>query len=322
MSLGGGGSTNVTSSGLRYPQWLDAAIKQVMSDALSLSFNAFSDYVNLTEQGTSTSGLALASPGVAVYSQQWNSFAQQDSNELAGLAAAVARATSGDLSVSKAKGLIANFLSNSYLNNNLTIKSNEYLSKVSELNDQFDEELEKLANFMASSDSFGGTVHSRKQSEFANKTMKALVDLSAVIYSDYKSSKAVMLNGIHPAIEYGQEAIVDADALKEVGKKKREIVQEGYEADYKAYEDSSTIPIKRLEIHGNFLRMMAASGSTNVEPVFQPSPWSQVAGLGMLALTAAGSYYSPSKKHLPDSTISPPPQPSVPAQAAGNKPGQ
>lgn len=297
LGLGGGGMVASTKSGTTYPKWAEPGVREFFQDSIYLALTMFLDYEKdygtwLGAYPTQRAGTISNYQSNFQYGSSSNAsslagytIAGQDSNETAGLVNLETRAKNGSPQVSKAKTLIQDIIEGKKIDGT-SITTPAYNAIRDSLLQEFDEvSMPNLAQDMVMAGAFGSSVHGfmlyRHGENELNKLLKAGQE---VYHGDYKTARRIQHSMLAPAITAGNERNRDAEMLRKTGMMRREFNQSLYEDGYKHYEDMQMIPVKKLEIFGNAIRMMRGTSSTHVEPYYRPSGFSELAGLSLAGL--------------------------------------
>ena len=111
---------------------------------------------------------------------------------------------------------------------------------------------------------------------------------SFVKAQNYKSERRRQEHALSYGVEYGKQAVIDAETLRMSGLYQREYEQGKLIDAYKKEYDKLVTKVRRLEILGNAVRSLVGSQEAETRPYYRPSPVVGIMG-GAMAGAAMGA---------------------------------
>ena len=263
MGNGGSGSHSQTVTTNLLPDYAQPHVIKYLDAMTVLSNNAYATYSSST-------------------------YAVQNQDELDGIAALANRGRNGNALVVAGAASINDVLSDLRFNTNTKIDE-AYIKQAEVLVREFEEEtLPRLDEEFNMANNFGSMSHAWAQAKASERVMNKLQAIGMDLYfKDYIQERTFQIGNLDDAITYGEQAVVDADTLRQAGELEREWEIGRLEDNYKKWHDEIVKITKRLELLGNGLRTVVGAQHEETAPFYRPSPFASIAGL---ALAGAGAY--------------------------------
>ena len=271
MGGGGGGDVNTVTYTNLIPTYIsgmqDMAVAY-LTQSLALSTNNFKPYTGST-------------------------YATQNADELAGIAALVARGYSGDQLEADGETYLISLLGGNYLESNPYLDT-AFQKKMDEITQSMTEVvLPSISDAYAFA--FGGSEHNIEETKAAQKSMEAINDLNEkTYYESYRTERRIQNAGISHAVPYGSRATRDAEMLRTAGKFSREYLQGKYNDQWKVWNENQIIATRNVDVLGNAIRTTLGTTRTASTTFYKPSAFNDIAGLAMSGL-AISKIYADSK---------------------------
>mgnify|MGYP001582821822 CR=1 FL=1 len=109
---------------------------------------------------------------------------------------------------------------------------------------------------------------------------------------NYKAERRRQEHALSYSVEYGKQAVVNAEILRMAGFYQREYEQGELADAYKKEYDRLVSKVRRLEILGNAVRSLVGSQEAETRPYYRPSPIVGIMG-GAMAGAAMGTMIAP-----------------------------
>ena len=261
---GGGGSSDATV----YTNLIPTYIPGMTGMATTYLSNAVTLFVNNNFQ-------AYSDP----------TYATQNANELAGIAALAARGA-GDTLEYDGETYLISVLTDGFIGINprldaaLQAKLDEIIES---LNDQALPSILDAHVF-----AFGSSEHNIEEAKAAKKIMDAINTLGEKIYyDDFRMERRIQDAALSHAVPYGQREIRDAETTRGAGVYAREYLQGEYTDNWKKWNEDMVIPVRNLDVLGNAIRSILGTVRNATTSYYKPPAMNEIAGL---ALTGLGIY--------------------------------
>ncbi len=260
---GGGGGDGTTNTNLlpSYISGLSGNAQAYLNDAQFLSHGNFHPY-----------------PGTT--------YAAQNANEIAGIAALATRGAYGSKIESDAETYLHLLLSGQYLSVNPNLDA-VYQSNIDDIVQELNEVI--LPNIVDEHIfCFGGSEHNIKEAIAAERAMDTINKLTeSTYYDDYRAERRIQDAGISHAIPYGERRIRDAETLRQAGIYAREYSQGNLQDLWDKWNDRLTMNVRNLDILGNAIRTILGTTRSSTTKYYTPPLFNQIAGV---ALAGMGMY--------------------------------
>lgn len=117
--------------------------------------------------------------------------------------------------------------------------------------------------------------------------------MESLLYKyNYDNERKRQHDSFSLGIEYGKQAVVDAEILRFAGLKQREHDQGILTDAYSLWVEKQVNRVKWLDVYGNAIRSLVGAESAETAPYSKPSPWIGAAG-GAMSGAAMGSMFGP-----------------------------
>jgi hypothetical protein len=216
-------------------------------------------------------------------------YADQNDNELDGIANLATRGRDGDVLITKGETYIKDVLDGDYLDGTTA---------------DFDTTLDKIINKPKRTlrtdimSRLGGTLFYTGDNSGINLSKNLVSDskyytrTSRILYAqNYKDESTRQEQTLNYGIEYGKQDVVDAEILRTAGLYQREYNQGALEDAYKVYYEEQTAWIRKLDVLGNAIRTIMGTQTAIDKPYYRPSPVMGVMG-GAMAGAAVGAMFA------------------------------
>ena len=224
------------------------------------------------------------------YDELWNytdgdTYASQDSYETSGINKLADRGRNGD-------GLIKNnaipYIEGVLDGNYLTGTRSDFVTMLGKVTDKPKTTFEGVLDEIGTSLYVVGDLSSGNLAKESVEDSKYYDRVTASIkYQNYVSERKRQEHAIGFGIEYGKQAVVDAEILRMSGLYQREYEQGKLVDTYKREYDKLVTKVRRLEILGNAVRSLVGSQEAETRPYYRPSPLIGMMG-GAMSGGAAG----------------------------------
>jgi len=215
-------------------------------------------------------------------------YAAQNANELAGIAALAARGTSGALVEADGKEYLRNLYDGLLINTNSKIAA-FYAKKIEALLEEFDDQVMPTIQHQHVF-SFGGSDHNVAEALASKLMMSKINEIAKMFYDDYLIERQMQHQGVAHATPYGLQCVRDGEMLRQAGAYEREYDQ-GYLQDaWDRYNEASILPIRNLDIAGNAIKTILSTTRTQTTQYHKPSNLSQIAGFAIAGLSLYSMY--------------------------------
>lgn len=217
-------------------------------------------------------------------------FADQNDNELDGIANLATRGRNGDILITKGETYINNVFDGYYLDGN---------------NADFDEVVDNVINKPKRTmrndimGRLGGTLFYAGDNSGVNLPRSFVSDTkyytraSKLLYAEnYRDESDRQDRDLEYGIEYGKQDVVDAEILRTAGLYQREYNQGALEDAYRVYYEEQTAWIRKLDVLGNAIRTIMGTQTAIDKPYYRPSQMTGIMG-GAMAGAAVGTMIAP-----------------------------
>ena len=260
----GGGSSDATIYTNLIPTYIPGVQDRTvtyLAQALLLSINTFATYSGAT-------------------------YAAQNANEIAGIAALSTRGSVGSVIESDAETYLQALFSGLY----------DVTAGLARLDTAFQAKIDEIVQSMNDTVlpgilddhifSFGGSEHNVDQALAAKKTMALINELSeSLYYTAYRNERRSEDAGLSHAIPYGQRGMRDAELLRQSGTYKREYTQQGYIDAWNKWNEENVIPVRNLDILGNAVRSILGITRSATTKYYKPPAINQIAGAALVGVS-------------------------------------
>jgi len=215
-------------------------------------------------------------------------YAEQNANELAGIAALALRGTSGATVEAYGKDYLRDLYDGLKLNTNSKIAA-FYAKKIEALLEEFDDAVMPIIQHQHVF-SFGGSDHNIEEAKAAKRMMAKINEIALMFYEDYIQERQLMHQGMAHATPYGLQCIRDGEMLRQAGAYEREYAQGGLQDAWDHYNEVQLLPIRNLDILGNAVKSILSTARTATVQYHKPSTLSQIAGVAIAGLSLASMF--------------------------------
>jgi len=227
-------------------------------------------------------------------------YAPQNANELAGIAALVVRGTSGSSIEAYGEAYLATLIAGGYVSTNPFLAA-IYQKQADELIQAFKEDTMPTIT-AAFAFGWGGSDHQAEEAKASEKAMAAINDLAVnFYYNDYVRERNLQDKGLSDVIQYGNRVNRDAEILRQAGVFEREYTQGQYTDNWKKWNEAQILPTRNLEILGNAVRTILGTTRTASVPYYKPSAFSEIAGTALTGIALYAAFkktpISPTEEH-------------------------
>ncbi len=214
-----------------------------------------------------------------------STYASQDSYETSGISKLASRGKNGDALIQDyAIPYIEGILDGDYLPGT----KSEFNTMLDNVTDKPKETIEDVLDEIGSSLYVVGDLSSSNLAKESVDETKYYDRMAAFIKSqNYKSERRRQEHALSYGIEYGKQAVVDAEILRMSGLYQREYEQGKLTDTYKKEYNKLVTKVRRLEILGNAVRSLVGSQEAETRPYYRPSPIIGILG-GAMSGAAAG----------------------------------
>lgn len=262
--MGGGGSTD--NSQVVYTNLIPTYIPNVTNEAyqylqesIDLSVGTYSPYNEPT-------------------------YAPQNANEIAGIAALATRGLSGSGIEADAEAYLRSLLTDGFIGVNPRLDAVFFAEVTDLLQSLIEDILPTIADSYAFA--FGGSEHNIEEAKAAEKVMDQInVIARRIYYDDYRTERRIQDAGISHAVPYGQRGMRDAEMLRTAGVYAREYSQGFINDTWKVWNENQIIPVRNLDILGNAIRTILGTSRTANTKFYKPPAFQEIAGVAMSGMS-------------------------------------
>jgi hypothetical protein len=241
---------------------------------------------------------ATLSAGNNFTSYTGSTYAIQNANEIAGIAALVSRGTNGSLIEAHGETYLRKLFAGGYIGTNPYL-DDAFQKLIDEQIQLFDEDvLPAIEDDHAFS--FGGSEYNVDEAKASEKLMTAINAIIEKIYfDDYQNERKIQDAGMNHAAIYGQRGIRDAEIRRSAAVYAREYLQGSYKDNWAKWNEDQIIPIRNLDIIGNALKTVIGTTRTAATQYYKPPAIAEMAGIAMTGLSLYGMSKDITKKSIP-----------------------
>jgi hypothetical protein len=215
-------------------------------------------------------------------------YAAQDANELAGIAALALRGSAGALVEADGKAYLRDLYDGLRINTNSKIAA-FYAKKIEALLEEFDDSVMPTIQHQHVF-AFGGSDHNAAEARAAKMMMGKINEIAKMFYDDYLIERQLQHQGMAHATPYGLQCIRDGEMLRQAGAYEREYAQGALQDAWDHYNEVQILPIRNLDIAGNAIKTILSTSRTQTTQYHKPSTLSQIAGFAIAGLSLYSMY--------------------------------
>jgi len=215
-------------------------------------------------------------------------YAAQNANELAGIAALALRGTAGAEVEADGKAYLRDLYDGLKINTNSKIAA-FYAKRIEALLEEFDDAVMPIIQHQHVF-SFGGSDHNVAEALAAKKMMAQINEIAKMFYDDYLTERQMQHQGVAHATPYGLQCIRDGEMLRQAGAYEREYAQGGLQDAWDRYNEVQILPLRNLDIAGNAVKTILSTSRTQTTQYHKPSILSQIAGFAIAGLSLYSMY--------------------------------
>jgi len=215
-------------------------------------------------------------------------YAAQNANELAGIAALALRGTMGAEVEADGKAYLRDLYDGLKINTNSKIAA-FYAKRIEALIEEFDDQVMPVIQHQHVF-SFGGSDHNIAEARAAKMMMVKINEIAKMFYDDYLTERQMQHQGVAHATPYGLQCIRDGEMLRQAGAYEREYAQGGLQDAWDRYNEVQILPIRNLDIAGNAVKTILSTTRTQTTQYHKPSALSQIAGFAIAGLSLYSMY--------------------------------
>jgi hypothetical protein len=210
-------------------------------------------------------------------------YAAQNANELAGIAALALRGSAGADIEADGKTFLQDLYDGLKLNTNTKIAA-FYAKKIEALLEEFDDSVMPIIQHQHIF-SFGGSDHNVAEALASKMMMAKINEIAKMFYDDYIVERQLQHQGMAHATPYGLQCIRDGEMLRQAGAYAREYAQGSLQDAWDHYNEVQMLPIRNLDIAGNAVRTILSTSRSQTTQYHKPSNLSQIAGVAIAGLS-------------------------------------
>jgi len=215
-------------------------------------------------------------------------YAEQNANELAGIAALALRGASGATVEAYGKEYLRDLYDGLKLNTNSKIAA-FYAKRIEAFLEEFDDQVMPVIQHQHVF-SFGGSDHNIAEAKAAKLMMAKINEIAKMFYDDYLIERQLQHQGVAHATPYGLQCIRDGEMLRQAGAYEREYAQGALQDAWDHYNEVQILPIRNLDIAGNAIKTILSTTRTQTTQYHKPSTLSQIAGFAIAGLSLYSMY--------------------------------
>lgn len=213
-------------------------------------------------------------------------YADQNDNEKDGIANLATRGRYSDTLITKGKTHIESVLDGDFLGGD-----------TDDFKDIIDDVINKPKRtfHMELIPKIGGSLYYVNNLSGINESKRLIDDskyysrMEDILYIDnYRSERISQERALSLGVEYGRQAVIDAEILRMAGLYQREYNQGALEDAYKVYYEEQTSALRRLDVLGNAVRAVVGTQVAIDRPYYRPSPAMGTMG-GAMSGAASGA---------------------------------
>ncbi len=211
-------------------------------------------------------------------------YALQNDDELDGIANLADRGQNGDTLIAKGKTYITDVLDGDYLKG----ANAEFTTMLGNLIDKPKKAYrDNIFNKLGGSVYCVGNFAKDNLAQELNESDRYFERLSARVYArNYASEVGKREHAIGYGVEYGKQAVEDAEYLRSAGLAQRIYEQGSLEDAYRDWFDTEVQKIRKLEVWGNAVRSLVGTHTAITKPYYRPNPIMGVMGGAMVGAGA------------------------------------
>jgi hypothetical protein len=215
-------------------------------------------------------------------------YAAQNANELAGIAALALRGSAGAPIEADGKSYLRDLYDGLKLNSNTKIAA-FYAKKIEALLEEFDDQVMPVIQHQHVF-SFGGSDHNVAEALASKAMMAKINEIAKMFYDDYLTERQMQHQGVAHATPYGLQCIRDGEMLRQAGAYEREYAQGALQDAWDRFNEVQILPIRNLDIAGNAIKTILSTIRTQTTQYHKPSTLSQIAGFAIAGLALSSMY--------------------------------
>jgi hypothetical protein len=215
-------------------------------------------------------------------------YAAQNANELAGIAALALRGFAGATVEIDGKSYLRDLYDGLLINTNSKIAA-LYAKRIEALLEEFDDQVMPTIQHQHVF-SFGGSDHNIAEARAAKMMMAKINEIAKMFYDDYIAERQLQHQGVAHATPYGLQCIRDAEMLRQAGAYEREYAQGALQDAWDYYNEVQILPVRNLDIAGNAIKTILSTTRTQTTQYHKPSTLSQIAGFAIAGLSLYSMY--------------------------------
>jgi len=215
-------------------------------------------------------------------------YAAQNADELAGIAALAARGTSGAAIEAYGKDYLRDLYDGLRINTNSKIAA-FYAKRIEALLEEFDDAVMPTIQHQHVF-SFGGSDHNIAEARAGKMMMAKINEIAKMFYDDYLIERQLQHQGVAHATPYGLQCVRDGEMLRQAGAYEREYNQGALQDAWDHYNEVQILPIRNLDIAGNAIKTILSTSRTQTTQYHKPSTLSQIAGFAIAGLSLYSMY--------------------------------
>jgi hypothetical protein len=229
-------------------------------------------------------------------------YAQQDANELAGIAALALRGSTGAVIEANGKAYLRDLYDGLKINVNPKVAA-YYQAKIDALLEEFDDQVmpQIQSQFVFA---YGGSDHNVAEARAAKMMMHKIIELAKAFYDDYVKERSFQHQGLAHATPYGLQCIRDGEMLRQAGAYEREYAQANYNDAWSVWSEAQIIPIRNLDIAGNAIKTILSTTRSQTTQYHKPSTMTQIAGLAVAGMSLYAMYSGTSRNPYSNPAVS------------------
>lgn len=246
----------------------------------------------------------MSNPDTTIYSTKYSgeTYAPQNANETDGIQAIIDRGKNHSPVVESARQLLRNIVSGANVSVNPKVQP-RYTKQVDAIIKSFKEEtLATIDDEAARLLSWGSSGHAIRKAKATEDVVLALLQLGEnLFYDDYEIEQQRRAGLLWSVIPLSHETIKDLELIRSGCLYDREWRQGRMEDYYRLWVSEQGDEATKMDIHGNAVRSLVGSFSTETRPFYRPGGFAQFAGM---ATAGAGLISGYLNKPTPQPQIS------------------
>lgn len=242
----------------------------------------------------------MAATDTKEYSTRYDgdTYAEQNFDETDGIQAIIDRGKNHSPIVEKAKELLSDILSGKTLNINTKIQA-QYARQAELIIKEFKEDIipaidDEALRLMC----WGSSGHAIRKAKATENTIMRLLQISEnLFYDDYETEQNRRIGLLGYVIPYGHESVRDIELIRNGALYDREWKQGKREDKYRLWVSEQGDEATKLDIHGNAVRSLVGSYSSETRPFYRPGGFAQFAGVALAGAGLAAQYFGKTKNN-------------------------